>query len=45
MQMIKEELNESFVIKLQKSYGCGVDYKICGYQLLTFLQHKILRFF
>ena len=33
----------SFVMKLQNSYGCGVHHKICGYQLHTPLEHKILR--
>ena len=30
-------------MKLQKSYACGVDHKICKYQLHTFVEHKILR--
>ena len=33
MYIIKAKLNQSFVIKLQKSYGCGTYQKICGYQL------------
>ena len=37
----KGELNQSFVIELQKSYRCGVHHKICGYQLRTFLEHKL----
>ena len=39
----KGELNQSFVIKLQKSYGCGVYHKICEYQVHTFLEHRIRR--
>ena len=42
MKIIKEELNQSFVMKLH-GYWCGVHPKICGYQLHTFLEHKILR--
>ena len=42
-EIIKGELNQSFVMKFQKSHGCNVHHKICGYQLHTFLEHKMLR--
>ena len=30
-------------MKLQKNYKYGIPHKICGYQLHTLLEHKILR--
>ena len=39
----KREIKSELCNKLQKSYGCGVHHKICGYQLHTSLEHKILR--
>ena len=45
LQVIKKESNQCFLMKLQKNYkyGVGVPHKICGYQLHTFQEHKILR--
>ena len=39
----KGGIKSEFCNKLQKSYGSGVHHKICGYQLHTFLEHKIRR--
>ena len=39
----KQRWMSCFIRALQKNYGCGVHQKICGYQLHTFLQHKIVR--
>ena len=29
-------------MKLQKNFGCGLHNKICGYQLHTLLEYKIV---